>query len=51
MGDNIKMDLTEVRYKVVAWVHLAQNRDEWRALMKTAMNFLVVLNSGNFESS
>jgi hypothetical protein len=51
MGDNIKIDLIEVRCKVVDWIHLAQERDEWRALIKTAMNFWVVLKSGNFESS
>jgi hypothetical protein len=37
--DNIKMDLTEVRCKVVGLIHLAQGRDQWRALMNTAMNF------------
>jgi hypothetical protein len=39
--DNIKMDLTEVRCKVVNWSHLAQDRDQWRARVNTAMNFWV----------
>jgi hypothetical protein len=28
--DNIKMDLGEIRFVDVDWIHLAQDRDRWR---------------------
>jgi len=33
------------------WTELARNLDEWRALVKAEMNFLVPYNAGNFLSS
>jgi hypothetical protein len=27
--DNIKMDLREIGWAAVDWIHLAQNRDQW----------------------
>jgi hypothetical protein len=39
--DNIKMDLREIGGDVMDWFDLAQNRDQWRALVNTAMNFRV----------
>jgi len=38
--DNIKMDLREVGGDG-DWMELAQNRDRWRALVNTVMNFRV----------
>jgi len=38
--DNIKMDLREVGGSG-DWMELAQDRDRWRALVKTVMNFRV----------
>jgi hypothetical protein len=39
--DNIKMDLREVGCGGADWIDLAQNRDRWRALVYTVMNFRV----------
>ena len=39
--DNIKMDLEEVGRGCGDWMGLAQDRDGWRALVSTVMNFLV----------
>ncbi|KAJ4437296.1 hypothetical protein ANN_17434 [Periplaneta americana] len=39
--DNIKMDLREVGYDGRDWINLAQDRDQWRAYVRTAMNLRV----------
>ena len=39
--DNIKMDLREVGRVCGDWMELAQNRDRWRALVSTVMNFRI----------
>jgi hypothetical protein len=41
VGANIKMDLKDIGRGGMDWIHLAQNRDQWRALVNTAMNLLV----------
>jgi hypothetical protein len=39
--DNIKMDLREIVFGNVDWIHLAQDRDRWRPLVNTVMNLRV----------
>jgi hypothetical protein len=36
--DNIKMDLREIGWDGVDWIELAQDRDQWRALLNNVMN-------------
>jgi hypothetical protein len=38
--DNIKMDLT-IGWDGMDWIHLAHDRDQWRALVNTVMNLRV----------
>jgi ribosome biogenesis protein Nip4 len=33
--DNIKMDLKEIGWEDVDWIHLSQDRDRWLAHVKT----------------
>jgi hypothetical protein len=35
--DNIRMDLREIWWEGVNWMHLAQDRGQWRAVVKTVM--------------
>ena len=39
--DNIKMELQEVGGGCGDWIELAEDRDRWRALLSTVMNFWV----------
>jgi hypothetical protein len=49
--DNVKMDPREIGCYGMDWVDLAQDRDQWRALVNTAMNLRVQYNVGKFLSS
>jgi hypothetical protein len=40
--DGIKMDLTEIGWGGVEWMHLAQDRDRWRAVVNAVMNLRVL---------
>jgi hypothetical protein len=40
--DGIKMDLRELGWGGVEWVHLAQDRDRWWALVNAVMNLRVL---------
>jgi hypothetical protein len=39
--DNIKMDLREIGWDGIDCIDLAQNRDQWRALVRAVMNLRV----------
>jgi hypothetical protein len=39
--DNIKMDLREIGWDGMDWIDLAQDRDQWRAFVNTAINLRV----------
>jgi hypothetical protein len=39
--EDIKMDLWETGFGDVDWIHWAQDRDRWRALVNKAMNLRV----------
>jgi hypothetical protein len=39
--DNIKIDLREIGQDGGDWIELAQDRDQWRALVKAVMNLRV----------
>jgi hypothetical protein len=39
--DNIKIHLREIGWDGVEWIDMAQDRDQWRDLVNTIMNFRV----------
>jgi hypothetical protein len=39
--DNIKIYLGEIEWEGMDWIQLAQDRDQWRALVNTVMNIRV----------
>jgi hypothetical protein len=39
--DNIKMDLRQIGWDCMDWIDLAEDRDQWRALVNTVMNLRV----------
>jgi hypothetical protein len=41
MEDNIRMDLRETGWEGVDWIHLAQERDKWQALVNTVTNLRI----------
>jgi hypothetical protein len=39
--DNIKMDLRKLGWDGVDWIDVAEDMDQWRALVNTVLNFRV----------
>jgi hypothetical protein len=39
--DNIKMDVREIGWGGMDWIDLAEDRDQWRAVVNMVMNFRV----------
>jgi hypothetical protein len=37
----IRMDLREIWWESVDWIRLAQDRDQWRAVVNTVMNLWI----------
>jgi hypothetical protein len=42
------IDLREPGWEVVNWMHLSEDRDQWRAVVNTVMNLRVPKEAGNF---
>jgi hypothetical protein len=40
-GDNIEMDIQEVGYEGMDWIHLAENRGRWRTVVNAVINLRV----------
>jgi hypothetical protein len=41
--EGIKIDLREVGWEGVEWIHLTQDRDQWQALVTTVMNLQILV--------
>jgi hypothetical protein len=41
LEDNIRVDLREIGWESVEWTRLAQERDQWRAVVNAVMNLRV----------
>jgi hypothetical protein len=39
--DDIKTDLREIGWGGIDWIHLAEDRNQWRVLVNTVMNLWV----------
>jgi hypothetical protein len=46
--DNIRMDLREIGWEYLDWIHLAQDRDQWWTLVNAIINFCVPYKVRNF---
>jgi hypothetical protein len=49
--NTIKIQLRDIRCEGLNWMHLADDRDWWRALVKSVMNLRFSLNTGHLTSS
>jgi hypothetical protein len=45
------MDLGEIGWEGVEWMHLVEDRDQWRAVVNTIMNLRFSQKMGNFLTS
>jgi hypothetical protein len=49
--DNIRIDLTEIGWEGVNWMHLAQDRNRWRSLVKTVPCHEEILGEWRYSST
>jgi hypothetical protein len=49
--ENIKMHLREIGWNGIDWINLAQDWDQWKALVNKVMNLRVPQNTTKFLSS
>jgi hypothetical protein len=49
--DKIRMDLREIGWEGVNWIHLAQDKDQRWAAVNTVKNHQVLQKEGNFLTS
>jgi hypothetical protein len=42
MEDNIEMNLKETGWEDMDWIHLAQDRNKWQAVVNMVMNLWVL---------
>jgi hypothetical protein len=49
--DNVRVNLREIDWEWVNWIHLAQVRNQWRAVLNMVMNLRVPSKAGNFLTS
>jgi hypothetical protein len=49
--DNIKMYFRVIGWSSMEWIHLAEDRDQWIALVNMVMNLWVSSNFGEFWNS
>jgi hypothetical protein len=49
--DNIRMNLRVMGWGGMDWIDVAQNRDQWRAIVNTAISLRVPYNVGKFLSN
>jgi len=49
--DDIRMTDRETGCEVVEWMHLAQDRDQWQALLNMIINLWVPYRTDNFVTS
>jgi hypothetical protein len=40
--DNSRMDLREIVWERVDWIHVVKDREQWQAFVITAMNLRVI---------
>jgi len=49
--DDTKMDVKETGWENTNWIDLAQDKDKWRALLRTVTNIPVLYKEGNLLCS
>jgi hypothetical protein len=48
---NVKINLREIGWEGVDWIHLTQDKHQWRTLVNTVMSLRVPEKAGNFLTS